>query len=179
MHYRGAWGSTGDFSCAHLVDDARAGWEWLADRAEVDPDRMALVGFSLGGWVACTQAALRKPAALVAVAPLVDPARVPLPGDLAVDSAATLRGTTSERLTAEWAGLTPLTEIAPALRGLPLLLATAGRDALFPPDHYESLVASLPQATHVRFPRADHIFSDVRAGLCHVVRRWLIEVLHP
>lgn len=177
MHYRGAWGSAGDFSCAHLVADASAGWDWLAQRPEVDPERIALVGFSLGGWVACALAAQRKPAALVAVAPLADPRQAPLPADLATVSAATLRGTTSDRLTTEWAALTPLAEFAAALRGLPMLLVTADGDGLFPPPHYEPLLAALPHVTRLRFPRADHIFSDVRSGLRHVVTRWLVEVL--
>ena len=34
LHYRGAWGPQGDFSCAHLVPDAAAGLEWLRRRPE-------------------------------------------------------------------------------------------------------------------------------------------------
>ena len=179
LHYRGAWGSRGDFSCSHLVTDAEAGWDWLTQRPDVDPARIALVGFSLGGWVAFALAARRSPAALVGVAPLVDPRQVPLPSDLATESASTLRGTTSERLTEEWASLTPLTEFAASLRRVPALLVTADRDQLFPPPHYDPLVACLPHLTHLRFPQADHLFSDVRPGLRHVITRWLVEVLAP
>jgi hypothetical protein len=176
MHYRGAWGSPGEFSCHHLLDDAAAAFDWLAARPEVDPSRIALVGFSLGGWVACTLAAQRAPAALVAVAPLVDGRQVPLPRDLAVDSAMTLAGTTADRLTVEWAGLAPLGQASASLRRVPFLLITGDRDELFPPSHFEPLLG-LPGLAWVRFPRADHVFSEVRPGLRHVVARWLIDKL--
>jgi pimeloyl-ACP methyl ester carboxylesterase len=146
------------------------------DRPEVRPGGVALVGFSLGGWVACTLAAQRDPAALVAVAPLVDGRRVPLPRDLAVESARTLRGTTADRLTEEWAGLSPLGQIATSLASFPFLLVTGDRDMLFPPSHYDPLM-SLPRLSRVRFPQADHVFSDVRPGLRHVVARWLVDQL--
>ena len=176
LHYRGAWGSEGDFSCEHLVADAVAGLEWLARRPEVDTRRIALVGFSLGGWVACTLAAQRPPAALVAVAPLVDGQRVPLPEALAIESAATLHGTTADRLTVGWANLPPLGGMAASLKGLPFLLVTGDRDPLFPPSHFDPLMG-LPRLTRVRFPQADHVFSDVRPGLRHVITRWMIGEL--
>ena len=175
-YHRGAWGSQGEYSCRHLVADGEAALEWLRDRPNVDPERIGLVGFSLGGWVAFQLAAKHPPAALVAVAPLVDPRIVPLPRDLALESAATLQGTTPERLTEEWAGLAPLTGWRPS-SPLPILLVTAGRDSLFPAETFAPMQA-LPQLEHVVFPRADHLFSDVRPGLRHVVARWLVENLH-
>ena len=114
----------------------------------------------------------------MAVAPLVDGRRVPLPVDLAVESAATLHGTTADRLTTEWAGLSPLGEIAASLTSLPFLLVTGDQDALFPPHHFEPLLG-LPRLTRIRFPRADHVFSDVRPGLRHVICRWLADTLRP
>jgi dienelactone hydrolase len=177
FHYRGAWGSSGDFSFDHLVPDAVAALDWLARRPEVDPGRIAVVGFSLGGWVACQLAADRPPAALVAAAPLVDPRSAPLPPDLAEESAATLHGTTAAQLTDEWRSLRPLTEIAPRLQRLRFLLVTADQDPIFPPAHYHSFVEQLPDLERIRFPRADHLFSDVRPGLRHVIRRWLVKTL--
>jgi alpha/beta superfamily hydrolase len=176
LHYRGAWGSEGDYSLAHLVPDAAAGFDWLAGRPQVDPSRVALIGFSLGGWVACTLAAQRPPAALVAVAPLVDARRVALPEDLAEESAATLHGTTAERLNAEWADLAPLDGIVSRLTAVPFLLVTGDLDTLFPPAHFEPLLG-LPRLRRIRFPRADHVFTDVRPGLRHVITRWLVDEL--
>jgi dienelactone hydrolase len=162
FHYRGSWGSQGDFSCAHLVSDAEAAWDWLKEQPEVDATRIALVGFSLGGWAALTLATRLVPAACVAVAPLLDPALRPLPPELAEESAATLSGTTPARLTDEWASLAPVTGLLPTLP-CPVLIVTAGRDELFPPDHYDSLRSASPAVRWRQFS-AGHS-SDVRPGL--------------
>jgi len=175
-YYRGAWGSQGDFSCTHLVPDAETAFDWLLLRTDVDSNRIGVVGFSLGGWVAGSLAARRPSAALVVVAPLVDPGAIPLPRGLALESAATLQGTTADRLTEEWAGLQPLAESLSSPTDFPILLVTAGGDALFPPESFEPLLG-LPRLQHVVFPRADHLFADVRPGLRHVIRRWLAERL--
>ncbi len=180
FHYRGSWGSHGDYSMEHLVPDTLAALAWLRARPEVDSARVALVGMSLGGWTALAAAAeAPEVAAVVALAPLIDPRRLPLPLEVAADFAASLHGTSAERLQAEWERLTPLPDLAPALADRPVLLVTADQDLFFPPDHYPPLVDRLPQATWVRFPRADHLFSDIRPGLTHVVRRWLLHHLDP
>jgi hypothetical protein len=51
---------------------------------------------------------------------------------------------------------------------------TGDRDTLFPPSHFETL-HGLPRLERIRFPQADHIFSDVRPGLRHVITRWLVR----
>jgi pimeloyl-ACP methyl ester carboxylesterase len=66
FNYRGAWGSPGDFSFAHCIEDAEAALVWLrqpsnADRLRTDPARLVLVGHSMGGFVALETAA-RDPA---------------------------------------------------------------------------------------------------------------------
>ncbi len=150
----------------------------MARRPEVDPRRLALIGFSLGGWVALTLAA-RSPevAACVAVSPLIDPRRFPLPCDLAEESAATLHGTTADSLQADWSELPPAPAASLAVRTT--LIVTGDRDALFPPAHYSDLTVSRRDLRWIRFPRADHAFSDVRPGLRHVVVSWLKQSLPP
>ena len=176
FHYRGSWGSEGDFSCTHLVPDAEAALDWLKRQPEVDAQRIALVGFSLGGCTALTLARRRRPAACVAVAPLLDPGLTPLPPDLAEESAATLKGTTPDRLTIEWASLSPAMDLIPALR-CPILMVTAGLDELFPSAHFDPFRAASPNLRWIRFPQAGHVFSDVRPGLRHTVVRWLLGIL--
>jgi alpha/beta superfamily hydrolase len=178
VHYRGSWGSAGEFSIDGLAADATAALDWLTARKEVDPQRVAIVGFSLGGWVALALSASRPGvAACVAVAPLIDPRSVPLPADLAAESAATLHGATSQSLTQEWAALPPATEFADSLRSTPVLLVTADADELFPPAHYLDLTAAVPGLDWVRFPRAGHSFAGVRPGLRHVVADYLCRRL--
>ena len=54
--YRGTWGSDGEFSISHALEDVakaveRARSEEWASAYRVDPDRVALVGHSLGGFL--------------------------------------------------------------------------------------------------------------------------------
>jgi pimeloyl-ACP methyl ester carboxylesterase len=55
--YRGSWGSAGDFSFAHGLDDVAAALAWVRDPANAakyrfDTRRIAVVGHSYGGWLA-------------------------------------------------------------------------------------------------------------------------------
>jgi pimeloyl-ACP methyl ester carboxylesterase len=139
---------------------------------------MALAGLSLGGWVALAAAAARPAVrAVVAMAPLIDPRRQPLNAALADEFAQPLRGVAPDRLQREWNSLTPVAQLAPALTDRPVLLVTAGRDQLFPPGHYAGVQEWLPRMDWVTFPRADHLFSAVRPGLCHTVGTWLLDHL--
>jgi uncharacterized protein len=57
FHYRGAWGSGGTFSFSNCVEDVRAALDYLRQPANVarlgiDPHRLALIGHSMGGWLA-------------------------------------------------------------------------------------------------------------------------------
>lgn len=176
IHYRGSWGSEGDYSLTHLLPDARAALEWLAAQPFVDPVRIALIGISLGGWLALALASQAKGVvAGVSLSPLMDPARRPLLPEEAAEFAASLHGTRADQLCREWAALMPVHAFASRLADMPILLVTAGADTFFPPEHYSDLPEELKRGTHVCFPRADHVFSDVRPGLRHVVCQWLLE----
>jgi pimeloyl-ACP methyl ester carboxylesterase len=57
FHYRGSWGSGGTFSFANCVEDVRVVLEYLRAPANVarlgiDPRRLALIGHSMGGFLA-------------------------------------------------------------------------------------------------------------------------------
>ena len=57
LHYRGSWGSPGDFTFTHVREGAAAALAWLRhpspDAAKaIDKDRIVVVGHSMGGWAA-------------------------------------------------------------------------------------------------------------------------------
>ena len=57
LHYRGSWGSPGDYSFTHVFEDAQAGLDFVRDPANaakygVDTHKIVVVGHSLGGMAA-------------------------------------------------------------------------------------------------------------------------------
>ncbi|WP_232065497.1 alpha/beta hydrolase [Mycobacterium shinjukuense] len=74
--YRGYGGNPGRPSEEGLAADAKAAQEWLAGRADVDPERIAYFGESLGAAVAVGLAVQRPPAALVLRSPFTSLAEV-------------------------------------------------------------------------------------------------------
>ena len=56
LHYRGSWGSPGQFSFAHVVEDGQAAVAWLRDAntneaVHIDATKIAVIGHSMGGFV--------------------------------------------------------------------------------------------------------------------------------
>jgi pimeloyl-ACP methyl ester carboxylesterase len=85
LHYRGAWGSPGEYTFTHCLEDARAALEWLkAPSGEaaphIDAQRIVVVGHSFGGFatsfVAAHDARVAG-AAIISGAPLGLLARLP------------------------------------------------------------------------------------------------------
>ena len=69
FHYRGAWGSGGDFSFTHVVEDVGSAADYLRNNANeyrVDPDRLLMIGHSMGGFAALQGAARDKAVTCVA-----------------------------------------------------------------------------------------------------------------
>ncbi|SOD03438.1 Alpha/beta hydrolase family protein [bacterium JGI 053] len=69
--YRGSWGSGGTFGFQNALDDVGAALAFLRDpanaaRFHIDGDRIALVGHSMGGWLALQHAAADPGAACTA-----------------------------------------------------------------------------------------------------------------
>jgi uncharacterized protein len=61
LHYRGAWGSPGDFSIAHVLEDADAAVSFvrqpdIADKFGIDTQRIVLGGHSMGGFASAAHA---------------------------------------------------------------------------------------------------------------------------
>jgi pimeloyl-ACP methyl ester carboxylesterase len=195
FNYRGSWGSGGSFSRTHALEDVHAALRWARSSAttaryRIDPSRIALVGHSMGGWLALMTAAADSAVACVAGLDSRNTGAYArsLQSNRAADSTA-LRATDS--LTGPGApyrtqggGAALLTEMkanadrweltahARALAGRPVLLITS----VFRTDHND-FVDALDRAGARRVTAltwdTDHSFSDRRIALAHTVVDWL------
>ena len=57
LHYRGSWGSPGQYSFGHCIEDAAAALAWLRDpntaaASGIDATKIVVIGHSFGGFVA-------------------------------------------------------------------------------------------------------------------------------
>ena len=80
FNYRGAWGSGGDFSFANAQEDVAAAVRWLrtpdiAAKYRVAPHQIALVGHSMGAWLALLGAAADSSITCVGALELADMSR--------------------------------------------------------------------------------------------------------
>jgi len=141
--YRGYGGNPGRPSQQGLAKDARAAVSWLADRDDVDADRIAYFGESLGAGVAAALAAERPPAALVLRSPftsLVDLGRVHYPF---LPVGVLLR----DRF--------PVVEQMRSYDG-PVLVIWGDADTIVPPDQSATVAEAAHRSRHVVIAGADH-----------------------
>lgn len=178
FHPRGSWGSEGSYSFSGALDDVAAATDWLVAQPSVDPQRLAIVGNSFGGYLAFT-ATKGDPRfrETVSIAPLVDPTSVSLPDELFDEFALMLNGAGGEELKEQWDALPAIQTMSAALSSRSILLITAGKDELFPVSHYESLAGELERLTWVRIAEADHVFSTCRMRLVTTAVDWLQKSL--
>ena len=190
--YRGSWGSGGDFSFANAQEDVATAVGWLrspelAAKYRIDPRRIALVGHSMGAWLALLGAAADTSISCVGAIEIADMTR---------RAAAARRDTASDGLAGYTASLTQpggplhadatsliksletnavhwdLTKRAPELAARTILLLDNDKNT----DH-AALVQAFrdARAKHVTtyvWP-TDHSFSDQRIAMSRTVVTWL------
>jgi uncharacterized protein len=141
--YRGYGGNPGRPSEQGLAKDARAALSWLAGRDDVDADRIAYFGESLGAGVAAGLAAERPPVALVLRSPftsLVDLGRVHYPF-------LPVRLLLRDRF--------PVVDHVRSYDG-PVLVIWGGSDTIVPPAQSSAVAEAASRSRHVVIPGADH-----------------------
>lgn len=185
FNYRGSWGSPGRFNFLGNLEDAAAVLAYLREPHNVqtlhaDPKRIAILGHSMGGWVAA-QTAARDQGLIGAVLisawdPTVPTTHRALVADMA-DDMETLAGVTPESMATQVEALPKNTGLIAAAAGLkdrPLLVLTAD-DGLRAQDDalVEALRAQGDGRVSSSHTATDHSWSDRRIELESKVILWL------
>ena len=178
FHFRGCWGSEGEYSLAGLTDDTRAAVEWILEQPSVDKDRIALIGGSTGSHPALLcGAADSSIRAIIGISPLIEPRAFQFPKDMAEKFAGMLNGVTGQDLLEQWQDLLPLSDALRAFAPRPLLLVTADKDDIFPSSQYTDAIAGFTNIQLIQSEESDHGFSACRMWLVQTVTDWLVAKL--
>ncbi len=203
FNYRGSWGSPGDFSFTHTMEDTQAAIAFLRDPAtakklRVDPDHIVLVGHSMGGFMATYGGAEDTKIQAVGIISAAnlggmgsrgntpanpEEAVKKIAASLASEGMAPLAGCTPEGLAREILANRPkwnFVDYAAKLASRPILVVTSD-DGLAPAGG--ALVDALRKAgdkdvTAVHMT-TDHSYSDHRIGLEAAVLKWLDSLHKP
>ncbi len=197
FHFRGSWGSEGDYSVAHVIEDARSAIDFARSPAakalRCDPAKIAVIGHSTGGFAALL-AGTGDPA-LLGVASLTGFNFGAMGSRMAKDEGlknlwlnafrgaiAPLKGTTADGLIAEMidnAQAWNLESSVKRLTRMRVLLIWCAKDYVSLPEiHHHPLVRAF-EATEREAPlevsrfETDHYFSGPRVELATELIRWL------
>ncbi len=176
--YRGYGRSAGEPDLDGLHQDIAAGLDTLMTLPEVDPDRVAVLGQSLGGALALTA---------VAGSPRKSSLRA-----LIIEGAfSDYRGITRDKLASHWLtwplqwpvsltidGHYSPVEAAAAIAPLPLLIIKDEADRVIPPHHSEELFDAAGEPKTIwRLPDVDHIQAFASIGTRNRLVAYLEDVL--
>lgn len=183
FHYRGCWGSEGDYSLAGIPDDVRAALDALrASELAVDSKRIVAIGHGLGGWAAIV-AASRDPRirAVVTMGGIANLRTMSLKDQDAANYARFLRNITGKGIQSQWRALewtyNPV-DVVDLLHSCPLLIVHSTADTAVPVSQAMELKNRAGDAAKlVLIDGADHIFSRHRRQLTDTVVAWLKEKL--
>lgn len=188
FNYRGSWGSPGDYRFAQNLEDADAVLAFARDpvnakKLRIDPERLVVIGHSMGGWVTALTAAHDKRligAAMISAGNMGWLGK--LPRDQAVKALATngmeaLAGTTPEIMADEIIANTDrfdFVKAAPQLTGTNLFVLTSD-DGLAPMSNALSAAVAKMGGAKVKTVHVatDHSWSDARVRLQTEILNWL------
>jgi hypothetical protein len=180
LSFAGAWGSGGDFNMLAQPDDVIDAVDYLLTPGQpwqIDPQRVALVGFSLGCRAALVAA--RRDArigAVAAIAGIADFDEVMLSDDFFTHAARFSHGANANAIKRQWAQLGGADNPITVIRDLkqPTVIVHGTDDDVVPFYMGEALKSAGGSAVELLPLRgADHTFTHHRRWLVEQVTRWL------
>jgi uncharacterized protein len=202
FNYRGSWGSPGDFSFTHCIEDTQSAIAYLRDESKTaklrsDPNTIVLIGHSMGGFVALQAGALDpdiKAIVTISAADLGTGRVQAVPADkrdlfakglaagLAAEGMGPLAGVSPEVLASEVlanAAKWNFVERAPKFASRPLLVITSD-DGLTPPNDafVDAVKKSGNREVNGVHIATDHSYSDHRIALQQTVLDGLARLRH-
>ncbi len=181
-HFAGTWGSDGLYSFSGLTSQAAAALRYLSSRDFVDQKRLAVFGFSMGGWTALNLAAkARTLKAVAAVSPVRGPEMIDenIRGNIA-HLGLCVRKRSIDALVKDFIATMRREDVTQAVASLscPLLLVHGNADEVVPFPGSRLIIEAAPSPkTFVIAQGARHDFLDRREWLTRLVARWLIRRL--
>jgi len=179
--YRGCWGSAGEFSIPGLAVDAEAAFRLLSRYHHVDKARVAVLGYSLGGWVALRLAAKRRFAAVAVMAPGWPRDDQPADAVYLRKSAKVLNAPQLRRIWRDYLSAARRERpeaCMPRISPTPLLIVQGRRDKLVPPSTASELYALARGPKRLlELPEEGHEFLENRREVVTAVAGWLAAAL--
>lgn len=197
FHYRGSWGSAGEFSLASALEDTAAVLEFLRTSAatrpnwRIDPARIVLVGHSMGGFAALMVGAADPQVKAIASMAGFDFGATGIAATENPDiralferfyaSQTSLKISDAKVTVQNWLDASPRMKFSTLERPLAtksVLLIAGTRDTIsVPARHHAPLANTLRASAGGKFTEvlldADHGFSDKRIALTRALLGWL------
>ena len=181
FHYRGCWGSEGDYILRTIPTDVQAAMDDLGSGKypQVDPMRLLLIGSSLGSWAAVLSAAIDpRPFAVAIYGAATRLGATPYPAEVIESTFAPwLRGITPKTFNAQTAALGEEFQLLHQVHKIaprPLLIINGDDDPWTPLAGAQKLyeAASDPKQLVV-VPSGNHYLSWHRQELIELIIKWI------
>lgn len=190
FHYRGAWGSQGDYTIGQQPDDVTAVLDYVRKNAQVlraDTEQLSIIGHSLGGFTALRAASRHKELKCVVglaaanLGELVNAEEEKKQGFAAyTDQLFMLSNFNGSKALAELqanAEAFDVRNLASSFAGRSVLLITGNQDTSVPPEVQSRIVAAFETVPYINLTAelipGDHAFSVSRIRLQHMVIEWM------
>lgn len=183
FHYRGSWGSEGDFAFETIPDDVRAALDEVSSGKypEVRSKQIVLIGHSLGGWASVLAGTDPRVSGVAVYGTVASPTIFTFSVEEAEQEFAPwLHGVTAEQLVEEWNALgashDPFERVA-SIAPRPLLILHGGEDPVVPPAHAEALAGRAHEPYEFEVvPAANHAWAWHRDTLQRRLFTWLDQL---